>query len=249
LGGATSKKSPQATDPDDILDELDSAKAEAKAARRDMQAHRGATKDTGAQNSNVPEVGPPNIPAGLPALDRENTPGLERRAGRQADAKPPVVPLPNEKPPPLNAAKSKEPSELAIQFMRWLQSGLSEGWLKHNEGGAPVHFIDYGMALVSPSIFKQFAAAQADAGQLGGDVAQDEFAMDVQREVIRAQWHVPAPGGKNVWTLYVVRKPGSEPSKLAAVVLKDPHLWVVPVPPPNPYILSKKPVVDELDGE
>lgn len=119
-----------------------------------------------------------------------------------------------------------------------VQRHLADGSMKHNEAGAPVHFIEYGMVLVSPLIFRLYAAANdvpARPTEENGD-----FAMQVQRELLRAQWHAIAPGGKNVWTLYVSKKGGQAASRLAAVVLTEPQRWVVPVPPSNPFIRTSE---------
>ncbi|GKT26911.1 DNA-binding domain-containing protein [Acidovorax sp. SUPP3334] len=66
------------------------------------------------------------------------------------------------------AARKVEPSEVAVAFMRWLQNGLASREIKHNETGAAMHFVEEGIALVSPLIFKLYArdtwpADQADA--------------------------------------------------------------------------------------
>ena len=55
------------------------------------------------------------------------------------------------------AAKKKEPSAAAMEFIGWLQRGLASREIKYNETGAPVHFVEEGMALVSPLIFKLYA--------------------------------------------------------------------------------------------
>lgn len=53
-----------------------------------------------------------------------------------------------------------EPSELVVDFMQWVQQGLVSRELKYNEAGAAVHFVKEGMALVSPRIFKDYAAQE-----------------------------------------------------------------------------------------
>ena len=169
-------------------------------------------------------------------------------AAPTADPVPRPVVLPSAAPPtpPPGSAKAKEPSWLAIRFMKWLQSGLADGSIKHNELGAPVHFVEQGMALVSPLIFKEYAmhfgeslsdtdaASSAQVTNTPGEPSR--LGLVVQREVIRAQWHLQAPGGMNVWAFQVKRRGTGRTSRLSAVVLRDPQRWVMPVPPPNPYI-------------
>lgn len=224
-----SKKTATA-DTDDLLDERDTAEAEARNARRDKdrRQHEAWSKsETGSAHQNGAEDDKPEH-----ATRQEDMP-------LATSARPFPVPLPIEKLPVLQRKGAREPSELAIDFMKWVQQNLADGSMKHNEAGAPVHFIEYGMALVSPLIFRLYATATG--GQSASAPSEDEgdFAMRVQRELLRAQWHSTAPGGKNVWTLYVSKKGGQAANKLAAVVLKDPKLWVMPVPPPNPFISAK----------
>ena len=218
-------KKSAAGDADDLLDKLDTAEAEARSARRD--------KDRRKQEA---ESEPETVPAHQnDAEDSESEQSVrQERMPHATSSLVFPVPLPIEKLPVLAQKGAKEPSVLAVDFMKWVQRNLADGSMKHNEAGAPVHFIEYGMALVSPLIFRLYATA-TEAQSAPSDEDGD-FAMRVQRELLRAQWHATAPGGRNVWTLYVSKKGGQVASKLAAVVLKDPRLWVTPVPPPNPFI-------------
>ncbi|GKS92660.1 MobH family relaxase [Acidovorax sp. SUPP2539] len=132
------------------------------------------------------------------------------------------------------AARKVEPSEVAIAFMRWLQNGLASREIKHNETGAAVHFVEEGMALVSPLIFKLYARETGPADQA------DATGLQVQREVIKAGWHRMTSGqGKgrvNILRYQVMGRGGASVGRLAAVVLSEPDRWVVPVPPPNPVL-------------
>jgi integrating conjugative element relaxase (TIGR03760 family) len=221
-------KNSETTDTEDLLDERDTAEAEARNARRD--------KDRRKQEA---ESEPETVPAHQnDAEDNESEQSVRQESMPHATSSLVFpVPLPIEKLPVLAHKGAKEPSALAIDFMKWVQRNLADGSMKHNEAGAPVHFIEYGMALVSPLIFRLYATA-TEAQSAPSDEDGD-FAMRVQRELLRAQWHATAPGGKNVWTLFVSKKGGLVASKLSAVVLKDPRLWVMPVPPPNPFISAK----------
>ena len=119
----------------------------------------------------------------------------------------------------------KEPTNLAVAFMEWVQQGLADGSLPFNEAGAPVHFIAQGMVLVSPRIFRDFA----EATQEGADA--------VQQQVIGAGWHVKAPGNSNILHFAVVKRDGVRAGKLSAVVIGEPQRWVNPLPPPNQCIV------------
>lgn len=132
------------------------------------------------------------------------------------------------------AAKKKEPSKTALEFIRWLQQGLASRVIKYNETGAPVHFVEEGMALVSPIIFKLFAS------QAGPEDQADATGLQVQREVIKAGWHRMAPasgsGKVNILRYQVIGRGNAVVARLAAVVLMDPDRFVLPVPPANPVL-------------
>ncbi len=132
------------------------------------------------------------------------------------------------------AAPPKVPPPLAVQFMKWLQSGLANHAIVYNDPAALVHFVPQGLAIVSPRAFKQFADEHSDA--IPGDPAR--AVLTVQREVLRAGWHVPAgSGGRNIHQFTVLGRGGVVAGRLAAVVFEHPHRWVQPVPSPNPHIV------------
>ena len=129
-----------------------------------------------------------------------------------------------------SGASAPQPSDQALGFVGWLQQSLAKRTLKYNETGAAVHFTVEGMALVSPLIFKLYARTLRD------QASADEYAMDVQREVIKAGWHMIGPNRKNIVRYEVSGRGGTSVSKLSAVVLVNPSKFVVPVPPANPAL-------------
>ena len=144
----------------------------------------------------------------------------------------------------------REPSEVAIAFMRWVQQGLTDGSLKYNEAGAPVHFVAAGMALVSPAIFRDYAlqfGEPSPVGRAASKTGPERVGLSIQREVLRAGWHVPNPkDSTNIWTFLVSARRGTTRStRLSAVVLADVRRWVLEPPPPNPAL---KPVQDDGAG-
>ncbi len=137
----------------------------------------------------------------------------------------PLLPeLPHE-----SASKKVEPSETAQAFMQWLQQGLAQRQLKYNESGAPVHFTTEGMALVSPLIFKLFCREAEGETEAGAE----SRGLQVQREVIKAGWHVMGPNKVNILRYSVIGRGNAVVGKLSAVVLVEPDRWVLPVPPAN----------------
>ena len=128
------------------------------------------------------------------------------------------------------AAAAQEPSDLVVDFMQWVQQGLVSRELKYNEAGAVVHFVPEGMALVSPRIFKDYAAA------VGGDANLTELASKAQRELIKCGWHLPGPNRTNIVKYAIQGRGGDVVGNLSCVVLLEPFRWVQPVPPNNPAL-------------
>ena len=131
--------------------------------------------------------------------------------------------------------------EAALRFMGWVQGGLASGRMRFNESGALVHFVPEGMLLVSPRIFREFAKVHGEDGTgtaAAGEAAQPGKA--IQRQLLRAAWHVQADKGINILTYRVVR--GGRPiSQLSGVVIGDPARFVNPVPPANPVLVRAAP--------
>ncbi|QIL80317.1 DNA-binding domain-containing protein [Diaphorobacter sp. HDW4A] len=136
--------------------------------------------------------------------------------------------------PHATTAKKKEPSETALGFIQWVQQGLASREIKYNETGAPVHFVEEGMALVSPVIFKIYAHS------IGPEEDADAMGLQVQREVIKAGWHRMAAasgsGKVNILRYQVIGRGNVAVARLSAVVLLDPDRFVLPVPPANPVL-------------
>jgi integrating conjugative element relaxase (TIGR03760 family) len=128
--------------------------------------------------------------------------------------------------------KQVEPTASAREFMSWLQRGLASRELKYNETGALVHFTAEGMALVSPLVFKTFVADQLSIK----DSQAEAQALQVQREVLKAGWHLMGPGKTNILRYQVLGRGNVAVGKLSAVVLIRPERWVIPVPPSNPVL-------------
>ena len=131
--------------------------------------------------------------------------------------------------------------EAAMRFMGWVQEGLASGELRFNEAGALVHFVPEGMFLVSPRIFREFAKVHGEDGRGAaktGDEAQ--VGKRVQRQLLRAAWHVRADKGVNILTYQVVRG-GRTISQLSGVVIQEPARFVNPVPPANPVLARAAP--------
>ncbi|MBU4321623.1 MAG: DNA-binding domain-containing protein, partial [Gammaproteobacteria bacterium] len=131
-----------------------------------------------------------------------------------------------------SAGKQVEPTTVALAFVTWLQQGLASRGLKYNETGAMIHFTAEGMALVSPLVFKAYVADHESVN----DSEAEAKALQVQREVIKAGWHLLGPGKSNILKYHVLGRGGVPVGKLSSVVLIRPERWVMPVPPSNPVL-------------
>jgi hypothetical protein len=96
-----------------------------------------------------------------------------------------------------------------------------------------------GLLLVSPRIFSAYARQCADDGDprdptSGSDEAG--LAKSIQRQVLRAGWHLRLDRGVNIVTYQVMR--GTRPvAQLSGIVLRDPARLIRQVPPVNPRLL------------
>jgi len=127
----------------------------------------------------------------------------------------------------------------ARRFIEWVQRGLSGGTLSVNSAGALVHFVNEGMLLVSPRIFREFAdryGAVCHGGALAGAVDDPDIGLFIQRQVLRAGWHLRTDQGVNFLTYQVMRGKRAV-SRLSGVVIPDPVRFVDPVPPVNPLLV------------
>ena len=150
----------------------------------------------------------------------------------------PFVSVPEVVPGMSKPAVGREPSEAAIRFMTWLQQGIADGSLKYNEVSAPVHFVQQGMLLVSPRIFREFATQFGELGDgTPSDKTPDKLGLGIQRQVISAGWNAVGPRKSNIFHFSVLKRGGIRASKLAAVVILQPERWISPVPPSNPNIV------------
>ena len=136
----------------------------------------------------------------------------------------------------------QSPSEAALRFMAWLQQGLASGAVAYNETGAMVHFAAEGMLLISPRIFRHFAERFGEKGDgTPSTLAEDKVGTGIQREVIKAGWHVLGPRKTNVHRYQVVRRNGQGGSFLSVMILRDPGRFIEPVPASNPHLVKVNP--------
>ena len=168
--------------------------------------------------------------AGEDFLDDEDSAMRSAESDARVEGRRPVVPH-----VPVLEDANGEPHPLAVRFMEWLQGGLASGVMRFNEPGAMVHFVEQGMALVSPRIFRAFAEEVGEPEEARGGRRTAPGTV-VQRHVIRAGWHLVTAGSNNIQHYAVIKRGGGIAGKLAAVVMLYPQRWVNPVPQPNPNL-------------
>ena len=122
-------------------------------------------------------------------------------------------------------------SERARRFMAWVKQGVADGTLPVNVRGALVHRVEDGLLLASPGIFRAFVRREGT----GRDEPRDA-AKRLQREVLRAGWHLRTDGGVNLHS-YAWRHDRGHDVRIHGVVILAPARFVDPLPPVNPALV------------
>ena len=101
-----------------------------------------------------------------------------------------------------------EGPRLACQFMRWVASGITDRSIRINDAAALVHFVEEGMLLVSPRVFREFARQFGEDG-VGAvpsrKVDESRLGISVQSKLLQAGWHQPTLNGNNIQKYDVVK--------------------------------------------
>lgn len=108
----------------------------------------------------------------------------------------------NKKPSPslINGSHLQEEGR---KFWAWLANGLNDGSILYNESGSPIHFIEKGMLLVSPGIFRLYAGTfNKNDASCPGLLAQKGFVSLGFHERTRRTALFFAVGKKNNKTLF-----------------------------------------------
>lgn len=131
--------------------------------------------------------------------------------------------------------KKLEARQRGIQFIHWLGNGLADGTISTNQPGSPVHFIDRGMLLVSPVIFRDYAGGvfnKADTESFG-PLAQKGFeALRLHERTKRsALFRTMTTNGSNKRLFYCylipehnikhIIQPSSRPANNTEIALED----------------------------
>ena len=151
----------------------------------------------------------------------------------------PIAPAGQTAARPKPGSKVKEPSGAAMRFMRWIQEGLADASLSYNRADAMIHFVDEGMMLVSPVIFRKFAELFGEEGDgTPSDRAGSKLGTGIQRQLTNAGWNLVTGEKKsNIQRYMVVGQDGEGKKLMSGVVILDPARFVNPLPPNNPCIV------------
>ena len=139
----------------------------------------------------------------------------------------------------MQASARKPPSGAALRFMRWIQEGLAEGTMAYNRSDAMIHFVEDGMMLVSPLIFRRFAELFGEDGEgTPSDKPAMKLGTGIQRQVTNAGWHLVSGDKKsNIQRYTVIGADGQGKKLISGVVIIDPARFVNPLPANNPCIV------------
>jgi hypothetical protein len=142
----------------------------------------------------------------------------------------PVLGIPVKLPSPnLLSGHDKEPEQLTMQFIYWLQTSLANGSLSYNVPGARVHFLKEGLGLVSPAIFNLFS-----------DFAGLNDWRPVQASLLRSNLVVRKPSGDKLFH-FAIKSNNDDTNRksvLQVVLLANPQKYVQEVPEPNVFMVQ-----------
>jgi hypothetical protein len=127
----------------------------------------------------------------------------------------------------VDAASAERPG----RFMEWVRQRIADGTLPVNVRGALVHGVEDGLLLASPGIFRAFIRRDGAGQGESGDAAKR-----LQRDVLRAGWHLRADGGVNLHG-YMWKQDGRAAARIHGIVILAPGRFFDPVPAINPALV------------
>ena len=118
----------------------------------------------------------------------------------------------------------------AHRFLQWVRQAISEGVLPVNVRDALVHGVEDGLLLASPGIFRAFVRCHG-----GGDRERGDPVKRLQRDVLRAGWHLRGAGGVNLHA-YAWKEGSDSRARIHGIVIVAPQRFFDPVPEINPAL-------------
>ncbi len=109
------------------------------------------------------------------------------------------------------SAKAQMNDDTGRQFFAWIEDGIHNKKLQVNNGKAPIHFVDEGILLISPIIFKLFC--------IENDSLQESDFNKLQKRLARMNKHIKGKlTNKNILT-YTGKRAGGKEVKLNGMLL------------------------------
>ncbi|EMU4876570.1 DNA-binding domain-containing protein [Neisseria gonorrhoeae] len=138
-------------------------------------------------------------------------------------------------------AKHMEARDRGMQFLRWLADGLGDGSIAVNRSGATAHFIEQGMLLVTPAVFRDYAGGvfnKSDTESLGPLTQKGFEALRLHARTKKSSLHrVLTTNGSNRRLFYCylipehnikhIIQPGSRPQNNTDIKLDESDLLVM----------------------
>ncbi|EPF8516236.1 MobH family relaxase [Neisseria gonorrhoeae] len=138
-------------------------------------------------------------------------------------------------------AKHMEARDRGMQFLRWLADGLGDGSIAVNRSGATVHFIEQGMLLVTPAVFRDYAGDvfnKSNTESLGPLTQKGFEALRLHARTKKSSLHrVLTTNGSNRRLFYCylipehnikhIIQPGSRPQNNTDIKLDESDLLVM----------------------
>lgn len=109
------------------------------------------------------------------------------------------------------SVKTQMNDDTGRQFFAWIEDGIHSKKLQVNNGKAPIHFVDEGILLISPIIFKLFC--------IENDSLQESDFNKLQKRLARMNKHIKGKlTNKNILT-YTGKRAGGKEVKLNGMLL------------------------------
>jgi hypothetical protein len=118
----------------------------------------------------------------------------------------------------------------ARRFLRWVRQAITDGLLSVNVRDALVHGVEDGLLLASPGIFRAFVRCHGGRDRERGDAVKR-----LQRDVLRAGWHLRGAGGVNLHG-YAWKEGSDSRARIHGIVIVAPQRFFDPVPEINPAL-------------
>lgn len=187
------------------------------------------------ERAQAPAEAPPTSPKPLATEfldDEEAATAVRTPASLQAPGR--AVQAVGKPARPLYRPANAKPRENADRFIAWIQRGLGTGDLNYNESDAVVHFVEGGMALVSPKVFRLYLETHEFVGEVG---ASKDALRALQQEVQKGGYIDRNTQDKSSFHYYQVQRANEPPGAvITCYLIANPQAYIRPVPSPNPLL-------------